>query len=393
MSNIVTSGKVIGYLPGWNKPPLASDLANAGYTHIIVAFGVFDLTVAGNIYPAFSEISADYIQSLKNVGIKVLLSIGGASSSIENTTVDFHQVVKLAPDFTTFKNNFIASFKNLVALYGFDGIDIDIEQGFNNPSEPLNTGTTFENPVGDIRIVADIINQLHKETPNLLISLAPQVANIAPSSAFNNTWASYSSLIMQTFSSISWVGIQLYNTGGMWGIDQNLYAPSVNNSTVASSPDFSVAMAVDLLENWPSQVNGRATGWLKYVSNLKPEQIVLGYPAPDSKGISDGAPSAPPSVINRAVTCLRTATKGPNSCDNYTPPKAYPTFGGVFTWEISRDADNNFAFAKGVSPVVKNIVPLPPVSPVPTRKLNIKITNNGTGNFTFKANAAISLEK
>ena len=234
-SNIVSTGKIIGYLPGWIVPPPATELFLAGYTHIIVAFGVFDLKIPGNIVSSFSELSVAYIKSLKAAGLKVLLSVGGASSSIPNTTVDFMQVLKLAASQQTFQDTFIASFQNFVNVYGFDGIDFDLEHGFGNPAELINKGTTFENPVGDIRVVANIITKLHANNPSLLISLVPQAANIVPSQAFNQTWANYSSLIMQTYNSLSWVGIQLYNTGGMWSIDQNLYASSANNAIVTST--------------------------------------------------------------------------------------------------------------------------------------------------------------
>src|SRR5437870_1383818 len=117
-----STGKIIGYLPGWNTPPSAQNLASAGYTHVIVAFGVFDLNTPGNIVSAFSTITSQYISSLHALGLKVLLSIGGASTSISSTTVNFHQAVKLASSFTVFENNFINSINNLSAQYGFDGM-------------------------------------------------------------------------------------------------------------------------------------------------------------------------------------------------------------------------------------------------------------------------------
>ena len=386
-----TTGKIIGYLPGWNIPPSATALASAGYTHIIVAFGVFDLAIGGRIVPAFPEITAAYVKSLKDAGLKVLLSVGGASTSVANTTVEFNTALRAAPNQSTFESNFVSSFKQLASTYGFQGIDIDIEQGFNMPSDPQNAGSTFENPVGDVRIMANIIKRLRTDMPALLISLAPQTANVAPSQAFTETWASYSSLIMQTYTALSWVGIQLYNTGGMWGIDLNLYAPSVNNSNIATSPDFSVAMAVDLLESWPSQVNGQATGWLKYISYLKPEQVVLGYPVPDANGNSDGAPYAPTPVIKRAIQCLRTGVKGQYSCDTYVPPRTYPGIGGVFSWETSRDQNNNFAFARDLKNCVVNNN-CTSTTPAPSQiKLGIKITNPSSTDFVLKPNEKIAI--
>ncbi len=323
----------IGYLPGWITPPAASDLANAGYTHILVAFGVFSTTTPGQIVSAFSTITADYIASLQSVGIKVLLSLGGASSSVDNTTVDFHSVLSMTTP-TQFQETFVQSVQSFVTEYGFDGVDIDVEQG-------LNGGGTFSQPAGDIAVLASIINELYATIPNFLISLVPQSANISATSGYDETWGNYAALVMQTYESLAWVGIQLYNTGCCYGIDQVCYDPSA-----VSSPNFAVAMATDLLENWPAtDPEGRATGFQPYISYLKPTQVVIGFPSPASNGAGDGGPITPISTIKNAIQCLRTGTE----CGTFVPPRTYPGFGGVFNWQVDNDEDNGYAFAKGLS--------------------------------------------
>lgn len=379
------TGKIIGYLPGWYAPPPATELASAGYTHILIAFGVFSTINPGQIVSAFSEISPEYIALLKSLGLKVLLSIGGASSSIPDTTVDFNKVLSLAPDFNSFQTNFVNSFQELVISHGFEGIDIDIEHDFNDPTKPLNSGTSFLNPKGDIEVLINCLYDLKKINPDILITLAPQAANISPTPAFNQTWGNYSSIIMKTSSILEWVGIQLYNTGGMYGIDQKIYTASATTSRIATSPDFSVAMTVDLLENWPSQITGRPTGWLPYVSNLKPDQIALGYPVPDNLGVSDGSPSASIQIISRAIKCLQTGSLGTDSGDTYKPPRAYPTFGAAFCWDISRDQKNNYAFATGLKSILNPDLPTP--TPTPTSiKLGILITNVESNDFVLQPN-------
>lgn len=336
-----SGGRIIGYLPGWETPPSATALASAGYTHILVAFGVFSTSTPGQITPAFDTVSKAYIQSLHAAGIKVSLSIGGASSSLPNTTVNFHQVLSAASSASAFQQTFIQSFQSLMTQFGFDGIDFDIEQGFN-------AGGTFSQPQGDIAVLAAIINQLHTSNPNLLISLAPQVANISATSGFDATWGNYASLVMQTAPSLSWVGIQLYNTGCAFGIDQVCYDP--NNT---SSPNFAVAMSTDLLANWPkTNPSGQATGFQPYISMLNPSQVVIGFPAPNAQGAGDGAPVTPTTTIKRAIQCLRTASAGSGSCGTYVPPKAYPGIGGVFDWEVVHDQANNFLFASSLKACV-----------------------------------------
>jgi chitinase len=337
-----SSGRIIGYVPGWKTPPSAQSLANAGYTHVLIAFGVFSTTSPGVVTPAFDTITAAYIQSLHQAGIKVLLSLGGALTSIPNTTVDFHQVLTAASSPAAFQQTFINSLQGLITQYGFDGFDIDIESG-------LTAGGTFAQPQGDITVLASIINTMYSQNPSLLITMAPQVANVAATSGFDQTWGNYASLIMQTHNSLAWVGIQLYNTGCAFGIDQICYGP-----TPTTTPDFTVAMATDLLADWPATVNGRATGFQPYISYLNPSQVVIGYPSPNANGASDGSPVTPTTTIIRALQCLKTAVAGANSCDTYIPPKAYGAIGGVFNWEVTYDQNNNFKFATDLKNCVIN---------------------------------------
>lgn len=336
-------GRIITYIPGWKTPPSAQSLASAGYTHVMIAFGVFSTTTPGAITPAFDTVTKAYIQSLHQAGIKVILSLGGASSSVPNTTVDFHQVLVSASSADAFKQTFINSLSGLITTYGFDGFDIDIEQG-------LNGGGTFNQPQGDIAVLASIINTMYSQNPGMLITLTPQVANISATSGFDRTWGNYASLIMQTHNSLAWVGIQLYNTGCAYGIDQVCYG-----SNPTSSPDFSVAMATDLLANWPAKLaNGSNTGFQPYIANLKPSQVVIGYPAPNASGASDGSPVTPNATIKRALQCLKTAVASSTSCAGYVPPRAYGAIGGVFNWEVTYDQNNNFKFATELKSCVIN---------------------------------------
>lgn len=339
---VPSSSRIIGYVPGWKTPPTAQSLANAGYTHVLIAFGVFSTTTPGTITPAFDTVTQAYIQTLHQAGIKVLLSLGGALTSIPDTTVDFHQVLTAASSPTVFQQTFINSLQGLITQYDFDGFDIDIESG-------LTAGGTFAQPQGDIAVLANIINTMHSQNPSLLITMAPQVANVAATSGFDQTWGNYASLIMQTHDSLAWVGIQLYNTGCAFGIDQVCYGP-----TPTSTPDFTVAMATDLLANWPATVNGRATGFQPYISHLQPSQVVIGYPSANANGSSDGAPVTPTATIIRALQCLKTAVAGSGSCDTYIPPQAYGAIGGVFNWEVTYDQNNNYKFATELKNCVIN---------------------------------------
>ncbi|STX41841.1 chitinase [Legionella donaldsonii] len=339
---VASGGRIIGYIPGWKTPPTAQALANAGYTHVMIAFGVFSTSTPGVITPAFDTVTKDYIQSLHAAGIKVLLSLGGALTSLPNTSVDFHQVLTAAASAEDFKQTFINSLNGLITQYHFDGFDIDIEHG-------INGGGTFSQPQGDIAVLASIINTMHNQNPSLLITLTPQVANIAATRGFDQTWGNYASLVMQTHTSLAWVGIQLYNTGCAFGIDLVCYGPIPTNT-----PDFSVAMATDLLANWPASVNGQTTGFQPYISHLQPSQVVIGYPSANANGQSDGSPITPTATIKRAIQCLKTAVAGNTSCGSYIPPQAYGNIGGVFNWEVTYDQSNSFKFATELKNCVIN---------------------------------------
>lgn len=338
-------GRMIGYLYGWEAPPPASDIAAAGYTHVLIAFGLFSTTSYGTInLDAISGFDlATYIQSLHANGLKVLLSIGGASTNIPNTTVDFDSAISHATSPSSFETTFINNMSALVDTYAFDGFDFDIESGLNAANSFADASSGCSNSTYssacDIYYLATIINNFHAQSPSTMITLAPQIANIAATSAFSSVWGNYASLIMQTHASLEWVGFQNYNSGCAYGINQVCYPTT---GTLTSTADPAVAFVTDLLENWPTPT------FNPYLSYLSPSQVVIGYVVENASGQSDGSPFAIPSVTINAITCLRSH----QNCDTYTPPSVYPGIGGVFAWSINYDANNSYAFATSLSSCV-----------------------------------------
>jgi chitinase len=335
-------------LSGWNTPPTAASIAAAGYTHVMISFGVFSTTNPGTIVttPVSGFDLASYISDLHSNGIQALLSIGGASTNVPNTTVNFHDAWT-SIGAAQFDANIRASMDSLATTYNLDGFDFDIEQGFS----PNATGATITTPGNDIPVLATIITSYRANHPRQLLTLVPQIANISATSGLNNTFGNYSSLIMQpgVSSALSWVGIQLYNAGCAFGIDCNCWDPN----TLTTTPDPAVAFVEDLLQNWPSTCPlGQASGFLAYQGGLVDSQVALGFPVVDGQGISDGSPAAVLSVVKRAVQCLRTETSGSNSCDTYLPKQPYPNIGGVFSWNINNDASNGFQFSTGIYPCI-----------------------------------------
>ena len=348
-SEAQTPGRMIGYLYGWQTPPAASEIAAAGYTHVLIAFGLLSTSTPGDIN--LQSISGfnltTYIQSLHQNGLKVLLSMGGASTNIANTTVDFGSAVSQAANPSTFVNTLVNTMVSLVNTYGFDGFDFDIEHGINGASPSSGCSNNTYSASCTISYLSNIINTFHMQYPNSMLTMAPQIANIAATSGFDATWGNYASLIMQTYASLEWVGFQNYNAGCAYGI--NLVCYPTNNNTLTSTADAAVAFSTDLLANWPATTaSGQATGFQPYISYLTPSQVVIGYVVNNAAGQSDGAPAAITAITKKAVQCLRSGEQ----CDSYTPPATYPGIGGVFSWTINYDANNDYQFAKSLYPCV-----------------------------------------
>jgi len=339
-SSFTFGGKIVGYLPGYKPTNInPTDLTAAGYTHIIVAFATFNASVPGQLFNSFSYITPAYVKSLQAAGLKVLISLGGAAANDPGTTVNFHDISSAGG--SNFTSVFTASIEQLVTQYNFDGIDFDFETGF----------TLNGVPNSDVDLLITIIKALHQRNPLWILSLVPQAENIAPAQTqgkWYNIYGSYSYLAMNLADIITWNGVQVYNTGGMNGINDVLYS-----NMDPMDLDFSVAMAADMLENWPSKTpDGRDTGFPPYKGILRDDQVLLGYPAPNSRGDSDGGPNRPTQVIKQIIECLRGGFSNHTLCQSYYPPRDYPNIGGVFEWELTYDQDNHYKFASDLKACV-----------------------------------------
>ena len=373
-------GRIIGYLYGWETPPSAQSIAAAHYTHVILAFGLFSTTSAGAIdIQALSGISdlAGYIAQLQSYGIDVLLSIGGVSTSIPNTTVSFNTAETIAPATpSTFQTNFVNSIRNLVNTYNFNGFDFDIESGLyasnwsQTPSDDflypngINNDycsySSYTNSACTSVYLASIINDIYanvftQKGEHLQLTLAPQIANISATSTYNSSFGLYSSLILQTHDSLEWVAFQNYDSGCAYGVNSYCYPNPYGNAypSLTSSPDSAVAFATDILTTWPQ---GEPLYFLPYTSAaalLDPSQVVIGYTVQNNDGASDGYPPAVLPIVQDAIQCLRTG----EYCYQYNPVTmypytAYPGIGGVFAWTINYDANRNYEFANTLYPCV-----------------------------------------
>ncbi|MGW3891296.1 chitinase [Micromonospora chokoriensis] len=223
------------------------------------------------------------VRTLHSRGKKVILSVGGETGRV---------TVNDAASATVFADTAAA----LIARYGFDGIDIDLENGLN-PTYMAQALRALRAKVGS----------------SLIIAMAPQTIDM------QNPAGGYFKLALDIKDILTVVNTQFYNSGAMLGCDQNA---AYGQGTV----NFIVALACIQLE-----------------AGLRPDQVGLGLPA--GPGAAGGGIVAP-SVVNAALDCLARGT----NCGSFRPPRTYPGIRGAMTWSVNWDVSNGNTFARTVAP-------------------------------------------
>jgi chitinase len=225
-----------------------------------------------------AQFKAD-VATLKARGQKVVISVGGQNGAIS---------LPDAASSTAFANTTYA----LMQKYGFDGVDIDLE----NAPNLANMTTALKSLAG-------------KAGSGFVLTMAPETIYVQPG-------GSYLQLIDQVKDLITVVNTQYYNSGSMIGQDGKVYS--------SGTVDFQTALA-DILLN----------------GHLRADQVGLGLPASTSGA---GSGYVAPSVVNNALDCLTAGT----NCGSYKPTAKYPTLRGAMTWSINWDASNGYNWANTV---------------------------------------------
>jgi chitinase len=280
-----------GYWQNFNNGATVQKISDvpAAYDLIAVAFADADASKPGGITFTLdsaglggytvAQFKAD-IAAKQAAGRKVILSVGGQNGTI--SVAD-----------STAAANFASSALSVLREYGFDGIDIDLENGVN------------------AQYMGQALHSLQSQFGSgLVITMAPQTIDM------QSTSFEYFKLALAIKDILTIVNVQYYNSGSMNGCDGQVYSQG--------SVDFITAQACILLQG-----------------GLRPDQVGLGLPA-SSRAAGSGYVA--PSVVNDALDCL---TKG-MACGNYKPSSPWPSLRGAMTWSTNWDASNGNQFATQV---------------------------------------------
>ncbi|MEW1642994.1 glycoside hydrolase family 18 protein [Streptomyces sp. NPDC091219] len=281
---------VTGYWQNFNNGATVQKLSavSSQYDIIAVAFAdatttpgavSFTLDSAGLGGYTVDQFKAD-IAAKHAAGKKVVISIGGQNGTISVSD-------------SSSATNFANSVYSLMQTYGFDGVDIDLENGIN---------ATY---------MTQALRSLSaKAGSSLIITMAPQTIDM------QSTSNGYFQTALNIKDILTVVNMQYYNSGTMLGCDGKVYG----QGTV----DFLTALACIQLQG-----------------GLAPSQVGLGLPASTSAA---GGGYVSPTVVNNALDCLTAGT----NCGSFKPSKTYPDLRGAMTWSTNWDASAGSSWSNSV---------------------------------------------
>ncbi len=273
-----------GYWQNFNNGAKVLSINDVPKSYDLICVSFADATgtpgaVTFNLDPSLGFSEAQFIQDIataKARGQHVIISVGGQNGTISVSD-------------STSATNFANSINTLMDKYGFEGVDIDLENGVN---------ATY------------MAQALRAIKSGAIITLAPQTIDM------QTTGTEYFKLALSIKDILTVVNMQYYNSGSMLGYDGKVYSQG--------GVDFLTALAAIQLEN-----------------GLRPDQVGLGLPA-NTTGAGSGY--VDPSIVNNAMDCLSTGS----NCGSFHAPKNYPGLRGAMTWSINWDASNGYKFANTV---------------------------------------------
>lgn len=286
---------------------------------IIVAFanvnhqapeGTLQLHVRPDIDPA--QMKAD-IAWLKSQGKKVLISLGGGG---EYFTLAQKSSIP----------NFVNSVTQIVADYGFNGVDLD----FESPSLVLDPGDNdFRHPTTPsvVNLIAGLHQLREHFGPSFMLSLVPEGTQIpAGYPGYGGQFGTYLPLLWGTRDMLSFVDVQDYNTPPLQGLDGEIYQ--------LGSVDYDAAMTELLLHGF--KVGGHGD----FFPPVPADKVAVGFLV---------GPATPERVTG-AMQYIITGKAPEGVTYKLRNPAGYPGMIGAMFWTIDADRRENYAFSNVVGP-------------------------------------------
>ena len=271
--------------------PATYDVVDIAFANATATPGAVSFTVDPQLSSALggytdANLTAD-VSTLHARGAKVVLSVGG-----ELGTVSVNSAASA--------NAFATSGRSIMTRFGFDGVDIDLENGV------------------DPTFMGQALHQIAAASGSgFVLTMAPQTIDM------QSTGGAYFQLALAVRDILTTVHTQYYNSGTMLGCDGNVYA----QGTI----DFLTALACIQLQG-----------------GLRPDQVALGLPA-SSRAAGGGAVA--PSVVASALSCLAQGV----GCGSFHPPTTWPGIRGAMTWSVNWDQVQVYAFANTVAPALDRL--------------------------------------
>ncbi len=325
----------VGYWHNWTSPnalrltdlPPDYDVVDIAFATPSAPGGVqMQFVPSPTIYPTLQTFIDD-VAALQADGRKVVISIGGANDPIE---------VDSASDASTFATSMLA----LIDTYGFDGLDIDLE----GQSLALLPGDSDFRAATSPKIVhfIDGISQILAASPDdFMLTAAPETAFVQGGySTYGGIWGAYLPVLHALRDDLTFVHVQHYNTGSMFGRDGAIYAPA--------TADFHVAMADMLLAGFQVDAFGADITF----EPLAASQVAIGLP---SSPAAAGSGYTTPTLVKQALDALYLGKPVPGGSYVLADPDGYPSMRGVMTWSINWDVANGEEFISSYTPYLDTL--------------------------------------
>jgi len=250
----------------------------------------------------------------KSQGKKVLISLGGGGVYVPLDAPDCVQ-------------NFVSSVTRIVADYGFDGVDIDLE----SPSLNIAPGDTdFQHPTTPsiVHLISGLRQLREHFGPSFMISLVPEGTQIpAGYPSYGGQFGSYLPIAYALRDILSFMDVQDYNTPPLEGLDGEIYQ--------AGSVNYHAAMTELVLRGF--NVGGDPN---RFFPPMPADKVAVGFLIGDTT----------PTEVTEAMDYIING-KAPAGTDyKLRQPAGYPGMLGAMFWTIDADRHGSYEFSNVVGP-------------------------------------------